>query len=183
MKYVFILVSIMLVLVGCGESAQPSAPIAPTQPVSTHAPTTSVPALLGSPLATFIALYGAANDHSNAHSGEYHFKRYADVSVATDALIVNVDTTDGTTNVIGVQFAPEKGSATCEQFFPRDAHFERQVNAPTGLDKIYSSSSLTSIFPKSAFSDVDNNDTTPGLFDELVSSGECVVHLGTMQTA
>lgn len=188
MKQLLILAALLLLLVGCGESTQQTAsPVPTTRP--TLAPTTkpvSTPALLGSLVTAFTAMYGTPNDHTDVANGAYHYKRYADPSVVTDALIVQTDISDGDAykqRVISVLNTPEHGGVTCEQFFPHDAHYVKQVTLTTGIDKIYSSVSLAKLFPTSTFTDASNNNTTPGLFDVLATKGACSVMVGTQQTA
>lgn len=171
----------------------------PTGIVTSQPATTSPvnsPALLGSNIGTFIADYGQPNPHSSPSTGQYHFKTYPGENV--DFLIVATDGTDGNAYThlvydINVQ-APESGwtstqaSDMCGAFLPKDAVFKKQIATSNGIDKIYFSSSLASIFPASAFTDGQENQATPGSFDVLYlvrsdnSIDSCSIIIGQQQT-
>jgi len=191
------------------SNSQPTS-VPTTQPTTTTAPTsqsttqsvinpTSGPALLGSDLGTFAAIYGQPNDHSTPSVGEYHFKRYPGSNI--DFLILWTDNADGgvyanrveNVNVQASDAGADAGwtqaeaDASCAPFLPRDAVYKSQVGLTGGYDKIYFSASLASLFPASAFTDGNSNQVQSGLFDVqyLYASGSliagCSILIGTQQ--
>lgn len=174
-------------------------------PAATTAPTTALqptsgPALLGAPLGAFVAIYGQPNEQSSPSLGEYHFQRYP--GSLLDFLILLTDTADTGTSRNRVQdiaaqasdtgahtgWTPEQASATCGAFFPRDAVYQRRVATHDGFDTIYSSASLASLFPATAFTDASSVPVQAGSFDvfylykasPLIAS--CDLLIGTQQT-
>jgi hypothetical protein len=126
--------------------------------VPTHAvvPATSGPAILGASIGTFVAHYGPYNDHTNIAGGSYHWLRYADTQVVTDALIVQADNSNGEAtaqDATSIDYAPEQGTTNCKQFFPTDARYVKQVPVTSGTnvytDRIYFSASLAKVFSAS----------------------------------
>jgi hypothetical protein len=167
-------------------------PIAPTAVPTKVAviPVTSNSAILGAPISSFVANYGPYNGHTDVSIGSYHWLRYADTQVVTDALIVQADNSNGEATVHdanSIDYAPEQGTTTCKQFFPQDARYEKQVPVMSGTnvytDRIYFSASLAKVFSASAFTDENENPVKAGTFDVLnLGNNECTIQLGTQQT-
>jgi hypothetical protein len=172
----------------------PTATVKPVVPtvVPTKAPVAvaSGPAVLGASIASFEHTYGAYNTHTDPTIGSYHWQRYADTRVATDALIVTADNSNGAStanDASTIDYAPEQGVTKCEQFFPRDARYVKQVAVASGtdvyIDRIYVSASLATVFPASAFTDAQQNPVKAGTFDVLnLGNNECTIQIGDQQT-
>jgi hypothetical protein len=172
----------------------PTATVKPVVPtvVPTKAPVAvaSGPAVLGASIASFKHTYGAYNAHTDPAIGSYHWQRYADTRVATDALIVTADNSNGAStanDASTIDYAPEQGVTKCEQFFPRDAQYMKQVAVASGtdvyIDRIYVSASLATVFPVSAFTDAQQNPVKAGTFDVLnLGNNECTIQIGDQQT-
>jgi hypothetical protein len=176
----------------------PTATVKPVVPtvVPTVLPTkapvavASGPAVLGASIASFEHTYGAYNDHTSLVDGSYHWLRYADTQVVTDALIVWADNSNSEAtkyDANSIDYAPEQGVTKCEQFFPRDAQYMKQVAVASGtdvyIDRIYVSASLATVFPASAFTDAQQNPVKAGTFDVLnLGNNECTIQIGDQQT-
>lgn len=205
-----LLLIVVIALAACGDATstaqagQPTSTANPaaqaTHPASTATASgiapTSGPALLGADIGTFVAQYGQPNDHTDVKIGQYHFQRYGDSNV--DAFIVATDLTDGNAYLHRVDditaaspsagWTSSEASAKCAVFFPRDAVYKRQVATQNGIDKIYFSQSLASLFPASAFTDAQQNAVKAGYFDVLYLArtdgmiDDCDIIIGEQQT-
>lgn len=175
------------------------APVPTTQATPTVA-LSSGPALLGSDIGAFDAVYGPRDSHTDVSIGQYHYRKYADSNI--DYLLVNTDTVDqgiylNRADYITVQ-ADENGwtmtqaSDQCRLFFPQDAVHKQDIPVASGpaLDKVYYSASLAKLFPAASFYDASQNPVKPGTFDvsylyadasetEVVS---CDIIIGEQQT-
>ena len=166
--------------------------VAPTQP----APATTEQARLGASLDAFIAKYGQPNDHTDKNNGSYHFARIPGEN--TDGIILNTDILDSgysqkvmdvTANAPDGGWTKEQSDQACLSLLPLDARYKNrvQLNSTSGYDIIYSSTSLAHAFPADAFTDSNNNPTTPGLFDvqyltnQNGTINDCELMVGTQQ--
>ena len=197
---------------GCGSPHGPSVSqsTATSRPnaTATQPVAQSGAAVLGGPGQAFIAKYGPLTSQSNATQGDLHFKQYP--GVAADFLIVQtgkyVAIAPGDTDAYSIAVAPPPdqdwtataAKQTCAAFMPADAHSVKQVvttdptsKAVDGLDDIYLSASLATIFPASAFQDANQNQAQAGLFDvwylhakegDSSQIASCTIMVGEQQT-
>jgi hypothetical protein len=153
-----------------GQPMQASTSQEIPQPTSRSIP---APAIVGSDIGAFVAMYGQPNNHSVPSSGYYHFRRYA--SSDLDFLIVQADAADGgvyaqrvkgvMAQAPGAGWNQQEASAACDVFLPHDAVYEHTVELANGYAKVYFSASLAGLFRASAFTDPNGNQVKAGLFD------------------
>lgn len=163
--------------------AQPTATT--TRPAGTPtatpvpAPTPAGPAVLGAPQGAFVAKYGQPTDSSDIGVGRLQFQRYAGTSI--DFLVVQLDIYDDPSvrdraYSITAQHPPDhfwsmsEAQGICEAFLPADARFQQSITVPgsggaDGVDHVYLSPSLASIFPAATFVDAAQHRVPPGTFD------------------
>lgn len=188
---------------GCSDSTAATARTiaAPTSSplVSAHAP-----ALLGSPESAFEAAFGRPDEHSLPNLGRYNFQSYGSNG---DHVTVYLGTFYGYPykQAFSISVAPKpatnwtvaEATAACLAFAPRPVHYEKHVtweDVPgyvSGMDEVYSSATLTRLFPPQAFRDVELNTVAPGTFDVLLyytqfndpsAVDECSIAVGEEQT-
>jgi hypothetical protein len=188
-------VALCLGLAGCMESGA-----SPTVTGSTGLP------VLGGPGSAFIAAYGPLTKQSNQATGDLHFRQYP--GVAQDFLVVDLGVFDGFTQGAqdadsldasappGQPWSSSTARAMCAVFFPSDAHEVKQVTviqsgAVVGLDVVYHSATLATVFAASDFQDVLQAQVPPGTFDvsylyttknDPNAISDCQLLIGNQQT-
>lgn len=168
-----------------------------TAPKATSAPSgfpaTSGRPQLGGPMSDFVGKLGQPNDHSTPGQ-TYHFLRVP--GQALDGLIVNY--WPGTQQAGDITVAtPDPGwSSTdaethCLAYAPLDSHFKQKVpfSDNTGYDMVYTSQSLSHLFPAADFTDANSNTVAAGTFDisylyatDNQHIGSCDLIIGEQQT-
>ena len=127
-------------------------------------------AILGGTLADFTARYGPLNSHSNPSKNAYDFALYGhdknDLTLEflhnqhTDVIILSPPPT--------IYWNETEARAACAKFLPSDATYQRRMtmNDPQGnpVDEqlVYTSASIASLFPASAFTDETGSQTQAG---------------------
>jgi hypothetical protein len=133
------------------------------------------PPRLGGPISDFIGKYGPPNDHTDLTSRTFHWFR--DSSSNVDGLIVWELTHPNQVDSIDVQAVngdmPNMSAAValCTVYNPSNARQLKSiplVNASgqaSGVDVVYLSASLASVFSPDDFTDSQQNNVQPGTFD------------------
>lgn len=178
-------------------AARPATPTTVARPPTATTVANAGPAVLGGTLDAFIARFGQPDSQtSNLIS---HFMRCGNSN--TDQIIVFQFPT-ATSRVISVTaqsctpWTMSQAVAACTLFFPADAVYKSSVPIPSNqgtfpaLDKIYYSRTLAREFTPNNFTDANQNNVQPGLFDvqylytgtDMSHVDSCDVQLGTQQT-
>ncbi len=164
-SYYFAIIATVLIVCSSTVHAAP-------QPTPTLAATNG-PTQLGQPITNFVKTYGQPDS-----DGEFRQKTLLvygasgwDITpVSKDGSLV-VDIYDYNTDGKGWANIGE-AAKTCEAYMPKDAKFQKTINYPAdskqgippATERVYTSSSLASLFPASAFSDKAGKSVPPGTF-------------------
>src|SRR5262249_13433384 len=178
-----------LALASCSDSAAGSGraqatntpPTQATAPpnISPTATTTSSPqpvtgTLLGGPVATFDTIYGPP-DNTSSNTGTYYIVAHVTVGGVSNKYALNLTVrgdagTGGKRAGLlhleqlggGKQWDSATGEALAKVFLPRDAAFQRDLQAPNvGTEHVYQSADLALSFPASNFSDSQTGKVAP----------------------
>jgi hypothetical protein len=175
----------------------------PPEPTGLLLPSVKGQAVLGSPLGTFIEVYGQPIGtygiiyiFSSKSKSVYDIDVYAKVINHASPTVVSTSSVESImVNSSSTGWLTEEANSTCLKFAPSDAEFVKLLQVEDdnghvfGVDMVYSSNYLAKTLPSKLFVDSNQNQTTSGSFDiqylyanDSIHFNTCQLELGVQQT-